>query len=620
MLSSLHAGGRDRLLSSASTAASSDDLEQNVPKSASEVGSGGDANSIRDIMTGQSSGGNSTPEFSISFERNLRAASRMAWAHLAVNALIVMSCIGGAKLALTSSSLGSSYMVYMLMFAIVAPICYCLKFNFQQVIKLDREHCITVMSVCIQNQYQRHLMEGLRWKLAQTPGLENYSEATVEGVEDPSGSTSLEVELRPSRDIVNLRLQRGTRSEPLTLELSGGEAASGGMPSRAILQIRSTDRLQFLSAAFRGHTAKAQMQSAQDDARAFLHAWLQHVYADYMRTSTGVIEVYELTKDKADAPLFWARVRKERCVSVRGKGTFTYCPCDWAVTLKNRAEYAVCQGGKNRVVLFLSGEKGSGKTLFVEWLAGTLCLPLYSMDLSSQHVNNEVIREMITPTKLAHNLPVIFHFDEFQSIIHEWSQQHAGDDTVRKRRSQVTIQGMQSILEGSSTPNNAIFVFTSSQPMPTLDQISILAAREQHEWRGLLRRLPVQVQIPVMGPDQRKEYCQRFLSAYLNRPWDPSCPHEASRWAAFEKEWGQVRNGIPFDMVAKYAQERIQVAYIAGMLTSFPEGCKVKDSSRETFLDSFFSPKHVEDWIAEYAGSAASASSCQASSTSGTKS
>ena len=39
------------------------------------------------------------------------------------------------------------------------------------------------------------------------------------------------------------------------------------------------------------------------------HAWLQHVYADYMQTSTGVIEVYELTKNKANGPLLWARVR-----------------------------------------------------------------------------------------------------------------------------------------------------------------------------------------------------------------------------------------------------------------------------------------------------------------------
>ena len=229
----------------------------------------------------------------------MRAASRLAWCHLMAIALIVVSCICGAEVALQNTSLGSSYTTYMLMFALVAPICYCLKYNFQQILRLDRENCLTVLSICIQNQYQQHLMEGLRWKLSHTQGLENCSEATVEGVEDPSGSTSLEVELRPSRDIVHLQLRRGTRNESLTIALYGGSAAAGGMPSSAVLQIRSTSSFQFMSAAFRSGSARAKMEAAQDDARAFLHAWLQHVYADYMRTSTGVIEVYELTKDKA---------------------------------------------------------------------------------------------------------------------------------------------------------------------------------------------------------------------------------------------------------------------------------------------------------------------------------
>ena len=52
-------------------------------------------------------------------------------------------------------------------------------------------------------------------------------------------------------------------------------------------------------------------------------------------------------------------------------------------------------------------------------------------------------------------------------------------------------------------------------------QISLLSAREQHGRRGLLRRLPVQVQIPAMGPERRKDYRQNFLSTYLNRPWEP---------------------------------------------------------------------------------------------------
>ena len=141
-------------------------------KAGSARSSDSGANPI-DEITGESSSGtnSSAPEFSISFDRNMRAASRLAWCHLMAIALIVVSCICGAEVALQNTSLGSSYMTYMLMFALVAPICYCLKYNFQQILRLDRENCLTVLSICIQNQYQQHLMEGLRWKLSHTQGL-----------------------------------------------------------------------------------------------------------------------------------------------------------------------------------------------------------------------------------------------------------------------------------------------------------------------------------------------------------------------------------------------------------------------------------------------------------------
>lgn len=606
MLPHLGCDRRDSLLSSISTAASTEDLERqdSMTKAVSEVGSS---------STQFPSGGDDNPcstsnpiEFRLSYKRNVRAAARIAWAYITALVLLATFTIVGVDFILVS---GSSYMTYYLLFLLVAPLGYVAKHIGLQLTSLDRDHCFTVLNICIQNKYQRHLMEGLRWQLAHTQGLENYAEVTVEGVENPHGGTSLEVELRPTREMVYVELQRGSRSEHICVEMAGGEAQSGGMPNRASIQARSSGRLQFLSSAFRGAHASAQIEAAQDDLRVFLHAWLQRVYADYMRTNTGVIEVYELTKDgPADAKYYWQRCRKERSVSVGGKGTFTYCPGDWAITLKNRAEYAVRHRGKNRVSLFVSGRKGCGKTLFVEWLAGELCLPLYSVDLCSPHVTNEVLREMITPGKLAHNLPVIFHIDEFQSIIQEWSEPNAGATLERKKKSLVTIQGMQTMLEGTSTPNNAIFVFTSSSPLPDLKQLGHIGLNEQHEWRGLLRRLPVQVAIPTMGPEQRKEYCRKFLLAYLNKPWDSDSPRELHRWLAFEKEWAQIEEGVPFDMMAKYAQERTQVSYIVGMMNSFSEGCKVKEECREAFLDGFFSPDNVIDWINEYAGSAVVAS------------
>jgi len=282
--------------------------------------------------------------------------------------------------------------------------------------------------------------------------------------------------------------------------------------------------------------------------------------------------------------------------------------------LKNRAEYAIRHRGKSRVTLFVSGAKGSGKTLFVEWLAGELGLPLYNIDLGSPTVTNEILREVVTPNKLVHNLPVIFHFDEFQTMIEEWSTsqalasgrgaQHAVTAPRPPPRSLVTIQGLQCMLEGTSTPNNAIFVFTSSRPLPTMSEICA-AGGEGHEWRGLLRRIPVQVHIPPMGSSDRLEYCRQFLAAYLPRPWDPSAPRETRRWAAFEAAWSDSPIGVPFDMLAKYAQERTHEAYICGMMTSLPEGCKVQEECRERYLDAFFDVAQVQKCMCDYAGNAA---------------
>merc|ERR1712151_1291624 len=155
----------------------------------------------------------------------------------------------------------------------------------------------------------------------------------------------------------------------------------------------------------------------------------------------------------------------------------------------------------------------------------------------------------------------------------------------------------QCMLEGTSTPNNAIFVFTSSRPLPDLASIAPVGSKEQHEWRGLLRRFPVQVHIPTMGPAERKDYCCQFLAAYLAQPWDHSCSKEVARWAAFEKSWSALKNGVPFDMLAKYAQERTHEAYVQGMMTSPPEGCKVREEFCEQYIESFFDVSHVHRWI-----------------------
>eukprot|EP00928_Gymnodinium_smaydae_P038230 TRINITY_DN26411_c0_g1_i2.p1 TRINITY_DN26411_c0_g1~~TRINITY_DN26411_c0_g1_i2.p1 ORF type:complete len:590 (-),score=131.79 TRINITY_DN26411_c0_g1_i2:262-2031(-) len=577
---------RDRLLSvsTASTTASAEDLERSAPIC-----------DVEQAAADQSA----CADFQICFDRNCQAASRAAWAYLAAFLLGLVACAGFLTLAARSTS----YITYMLLFALLAPASYYFRFLIEKLRALERQHCIALISICVHSKYERHLMEGLRWQLARTRGLENGGEAVVERQENAHGTASLEVQIRPICRVLHLTLQRAGRCERLRIQLNSGE--NGGLPGSAQLQIRASGKLRFLSAAWSGAEVAAQIAADVDDKRKFLHSWLQHVYADYMRTSTGMIEVYELTKEHVDHPLAWTRVRQERSVSSGGVGMFTYCASDWAMALKNRAEYAIRHRGKTRVNLFVSGNKGSGKTLFVEWLAAELSLPLYNIDLSSPNINNEVLREVMTPNKLSHNLPVIFHFDEFQSMIEEWSESRLGPSCSRRAKSLVTIQGLQNMLEGTSTPNNAIFVFTSSRALPTLVDVGMDGSEERHEWRGLLRRFPVQVQIPLMGSEQRKDFCRQFLAAYLKEPWETgSSLRELARWNAFEEGWARVREGVPFDMLTKYAQERTQAAYIVGMMTSLPEGCKVKEECRERYLEMFFSPAHVQRWITEYAGNA----------------
>jgi hypothetical protein len=55
--------------------------------------------------------------------------------------------------------------------------------------------------------------------------------------------------------------------------------------------------------------------------------------------------------------------------------------------------------------------------------------------------------------------------------------------------------------------------------------IRILGVREQHEWRGLQTPLPMQIQIPVMGPEQSVTSCRQSEETCLSRiyPYLLSC-------------------------------------------------------------------------------------------------
>ena len=76
----------------------------------------------------------------------------------------------------------------------------------------------------------------------------------------------------------------------------------------------------------------------------------------------------------------------------------------------------------------------------------------------------------------------------------------------------ITIHGLQSVLEGITTPNHAIFVFTGSCLLPQPTHIKCEAMRA--EWEGFLRRLPVREQMPLVSEDAATYYLTKSLTPY----------------------------------------------------------------------------------------------------------
>merc|ERR1712066_754592 len=128
-----------------------------------------------------------------------------------------------------------------------------------------------------------------------------------------------------------------------------------------------------------------------------------------------------------------------------------YTEAEWSQSLLEIAQFELDHGGKMRAPLFVSGQKGAGKTIFVEWLAGRLGVPVYYMSLRSSLLDDASLTQLLMPSNLNHNLPVLFHIDEFQALLSDWSKENTNPS-----RKQVTIEGLQSMLEGMETSLNVL--------------------------------------------------------------------------------------------------------------------------------------------------------------------
>jgi len=456
------------------------------------------------------------------------------------------------------------------------------------------------------------------------------AELVVEREEVTVGAWSWQAILIPSKKTCILRVT--SRSESRMVQLVSRQAEQPIIcgPKHELVRPReiearlvSNSMLHMLALPFRPSKSVQLLAQRKADMK-FLHNWIDDVYREYMRAQRGVVEVLELQQDCADWPPEWQSVRKES--AVRGedestseagrrsaihntpdmRSTAYYYVQDWAQRMMKHADFAIKHGGRMRTTLFLHGQKGSGKTLFVEWLASELGLPIYYIDLRASFLSDSVLRDALTPRKLRHNLPVIFHFDEFQCMIEAWTdsaKSAPNEQSLQPSPTSVTIQGLQSVLEGISTPNNALFVFTGSRDLPKIDSPSLGANR--HEWEGLLRRFPVRGEIPPIGEKAAIAFITHFFAQYL--PEDAITKHQ-SRFHEVARAWDLEKGPIPFDMASKYCQHRLRDAFIDGLLVAGESGLHVPRGHVEAFLKQTCESEGLKAWRDSYAGGRAEAS------------
>ena len=235
-----------------------------------------------------------------------------------------------------------------------------------------------------------------------------------------------------------------------------------------------------------------------------------------------------------------------------------YTEAAWSQRLLSIARFVLDHGGRIRAPLFVSGPKGAGKTIFVEWLAGRLGVPVYHMSLRSPLLDDASLSQLLMPSTLNHNLPVLFHVEEFQALFTSWCEEDASP-----KQKQVTIEGVQNMLEGMGTSLNVLFVFTSSERLPVLTKVPV---QLQGEWQGLLRRFPeyCRVHIPPLSWTEARMYLLSFLATYYPPGYSPKLADQT--WTSVQKVWEAACQPFAFEFFATFAKTRLIQAFVAKKL------------------------------------------------------
>ena len=348
---------------------------------------------------------------------------------------------------------------------------------------------------------------------------------------------------------------------------------------------------------------RARVHSAIKERRRWLLKFVEMVYLENTRAEEGTVEVMVLyNKWGNDGLPVWEPVRKEKAVASDisllnqriSVGTMLYTEAAWSQRLLSIARFVLDHGGRIRAPLFVSGPKGAGKTIFVEWLAGRLGVPVYHMSLRSPLLDDASLSQLLMPSTLSHNLPVLFHVDEFQALFASWCEEDASPNPK-----QFTIEGVQNMLEGMGTSLNVLFVFTSSEPLPELDSID---KHFQKEWRGLLRRFPENCRqhIPSLSWTEARTYLSNFLKAYYPPGKFPKIADET--WESVKAAWDTSGQQLPFEFFSSFAKTRLIQAFVAKKLIrknfryyAVIDQNEISDSFTDWFFTSSAVIEHFRD-------------------------
>jgi hypothetical protein len=195
-------------------------------------------------------------------------------------------------------------------------------------------------------------------------------------------------------------------------------------------------------------------------------------------------------------------------------------------------------------------------------------------------MSDELLAKALSFEMAKHPTASIYHFDEFQPAVLQWMGVNPSSETSTaavscsgerqqepaiqiinnvdkvKKITNCTIVGMQSALDGLSTPACGIFLMTSSRELPKLTDVADTTQR--HEFVGLLRRFTSIVHLPDLNQEKVAEFFEKALPA-ICPGLDAADVKKHPSWLAFLQAWiptdvrGEI--GFGYDALSKYVHE-----------------------------------------------------------------